>query len=143
MLRKFGILPDHLNRKLQSAHIGSQESYEVRIFVVKKANSKKVSKSWKQFMVSSTLLKTKWKQFDLRCVYDIVWIKMNNNNKIAILRLFLAIFLPNVCLSSTKPRFRRCSMGLNLDCFKMYGLWCKWRPRTCLANFQNIAADKL
>ena len=26
MLRKFGILPDHLNRKLQSAHIGGQKA---------------------------------------------------------------------------------------------------------------------
>ena len=36
----------------------------------------------------------------------------------------------------------RCSMGLNLDWFKMCSLWCRWRPRTCLANFQNIATDK-
>ena len=33
-------------------------------------------------------------------------------------------------------------MGLNLDWFKIYGLWCKWRPCTCLANFQKIATDK-
>ena len=26
MLRKFGILPDHLNRKLRSAHIGGQKA---------------------------------------------------------------------------------------------------------------------
>ena len=36
----------------------------------------------------------------------------------------------------------RCSMGLNLDWFKIYGLWCKWRPCACLANFQKIATDK-
>ena len=36
----------------------------------------------------------------------------------------------------------RCLMGLNLDYFKMYGLWCKWRPCACLANFQKIATDK-
>ena len=36
----------------------------------------------------------------------------------------------------------RCLMGLNLDWFKIYGLWCKWRPCTCLANFQKIATDK-
>ena len=36
----------------------------------------------------------------------------------------------------------RCLMGLNLDWFKIYGLWCKWRPCACLANFQKIATDK-
>ena len=36
----------------------------------------------------------------------------------------------------------RCSMGLNLDWFKIYGLWCRWRPRACLANFQNLLTDK-
>ena len=33
-------------------------------------------------------------------------------------------------------------MGLNLDWFKIYSLWCKWRPCKCLANFQKIATDK-
>ena len=37
----------------------------------------------------------------------IVWVKMNNNNKMAILELFLAIFPPTVHLSFTKPRFKR------------------------------------
>ena len=36
----------------------------------------------------------------------------------------------------------RCLMGLNVDWFKNYGLRCKWRPRACLANFQNITTDK-
>ena len=36
----------------------------------------------------------------------------------------------------------RCLMGLNLELFKIYGLWCTGRPRTCLANFQKIAIDK-
>ena len=36
----------------------------------------------------------------------------------------------------------RCLTGLNIDWFKNYGLRCKWRPRACLANFQNIATDK-
>ena len=36
----------------------------------------------------------------------------------------------------------RCLMGLNLDWFKIYGLWYKRRPRTCLANFQKIVIDK-
>ena len=36
----------------------------------------------------------------------------------------------------------RCLMGLNLDWFKSYGLRCRWRPRTCLANFQKITTDK-
>ena len=33
-------------------------------------------------------------------------------------------------------------MGLNLNWFKIYGLWCKWRPCASLANFQKIATDK-
>ena len=36
----------------------------------------------------------------------------------------------------------RCLKGLNIDWFKNYGLRCKWRPRACLANFQNITTDK-
>ena len=36
----------------------------------------------------------------------------------------------------------RCLTGLNIDWFKNYGLRCKWRPRACLANFQNIPTDK-
>ena len=36
----------------------------------------------------------------------------------------------------------RCLMGLNVDWLKNYGLRCKWRPRACLANFQNIPTDK-
>ena len=42
---------------------------------------------------------------------SIVWIKTNNNNKMAISRLFLAVFPPPVCLSFTKPRFRRSFWG--------------------------------
>ena len=41
----------------------------------------------------------------------IVWIKTNNNNKMVILRLILAVFPPPVCLSFTKPRFRRSFRG--------------------------------
>ena len=36
----------------------------------------------------------------------------------------------------------RCLMGLNIDWFKNYGFRCKWKPRACLANFQNIETDK-
>ena len=36
----------------------------------------------------------------------------------------------------------RCLMGLNIDWFKKFCLRCKWRPRACLANFQNITTDK-
>ena len=36
----------------------------------------------------------------------------------------------------------RCLMGLNLEWFKIYGLCCTRRPRTCLANFKKIAIDK-
>jgi hypothetical protein len=32
--------------------------------------------------------------------------------------------------------------GLHLDWFIHYGLRCKWRPCTCLANSQKIATDK-
>ena len=37
----------------------------------------------------------------------------------------------------------RCLTGLNINWFKNYGLRCKLRPRACLANFQNIATDKM
>ena len=46
---------------------------------------------------------------------SIVWIKTNNNNKTAILWLFLAIFPPPVCLSFTKPRFRQSLGGAQWD----------------------------
>ena len=36
----------------------------------------------------------------------------------------------------------RCLTSLNIDWFKNYGLRCKWRPRACLANFQNIPTNK-
>ena len=36
----------------------------------------------------------------------------------------------------------RCLTGLNIDWFKKFCLRCKWRPRACLANFQNITTDK-
>jgi hypothetical protein len=36
----------------------------------------------------------------------------------------------------------RCLMGLHLDWFRHYGLRCRWRPCTCLANSQKIATDK-
>ena len=36
----------------------------------------------------------------------------------------------------------RCLTSLNIDWFKNYGLRCKWRPRACLASFQNIPTDK-
>ena len=36
----------------------------------------------------------------------------------------------------------RCLTGLHLDWFIHYGLRCKWRPCTCLANSQKIATDK-
>ena len=35
-----------------------------------------------------------------------------------------------------------CLTGLNIDWFKKICLRCKWRPQTCLANFQNITTDK-
>ena len=44
-------------------------------------------------------------------MFYIVWIKTNNNNKMAIWWLFLAIFLPTVCLSFTKPRLKRSFRG--------------------------------
>ena len=36
----------------------------------------------------------------------------------------------------------RCLTGLHLDWFRLYGLRCRWRPCTCLANSQKIATDK-
>ena len=36
----------------------------------------------------------------------------------------------------------RCLTGLHLDWFRHYGLRCRWRPCTCLANSQKIATDK-
>ena len=56
--------------------------------------------------------------------------------------LFLAIFPPTVCFIINKNEVQtvilRCSMGLNLDWFKIYGLWYKWRSRVCLCFYYHI-----
>ena len=66
--------------------------------------------------------------------------------------LFIIIFRPemlkfhpySILTRDTRVEFVIYSVltGLNIDWFKNYGLKCKWRPRACLANFQNIATDK-
>ena len=59
---------------------------------------------------------------------------------------FVVIFFGNYIDIFLKTEIQtvilRCLMGLNIDWFKNYGLRCKWKPRACLANFQNIATDK-
>ena len=64
----------------------------------------------------------------------------------AFLRPFLAIFFANCMVIFHKTEVQtvilRCLTGLHLDWFRHYGLRCKWRPCTCLANSQKIATDK-
>ena len=64
----------------------------------------------------------------------------------AFLRPFLAIFFANCMVIFHKTEVQtvilRCLTGLHLDWFKQYGLRCRWRPCTCLANSQKIATDK-
>ena len=79
---------------------------------------------WFQFVIGQTFrvtlgsltskviyIKLNINSYNFSQPWNIVWVKMNNNNKMAILELFLAIFLPTVCLSFTKPRFRRSFLG--------------------------------
>ena len=74
--------------------------------------------------------------------YTIDCSEMKENDK----WLFPAIVFGNYVTILHKTEVQtvilRCLMGLNIDWFKIYGLWCTWRPRTCLANFQKIAIDK-
>ena len=55
-------------------------------------------------------------------------------------------FFANCMVIFQKTEFQtvilRCLTGLHLDWFRHYGLRCRWRPCTCLANSQKIATDK-
>ena len=76
---------------------------------------------------------------------NILWVKMNDNNICPFYNHFWS-FSANCMFTFHKKEFQtvilRCLTGLNIDWFKNYSLRCKWRPRACLANFQNIATDK-
>ena len=59
---------------------------------------------------------------------------------------FFGRFFANCMINCHKTEVQmvilRCLTGLHLDWFRHYGLRCKWRPCTCLANSQKIATDK-
>ena len=46
------------------------------------------------------------------------------------------------CKTEVQLVILRYLTGLHLDWFRHYGLRCRWRPCTCLANSQKIATDK-
>ena len=67
---------------------------------------------------------------------------MINSRFMTISGHFSASYIEILHKTEVQTVILRCLMGLNLDWFKIYGLWCKWRPCACLANFQKIATDK-
>ena len=116
-------------------------SYKIHIL----AESSKPGKRWSGPFSKSWMAFISYNIFFFKLIATILWFEMKlliYDQNMTISGLVFVIFMSIFHKTEVPMAILMCFRGLNLDCFKSYGLRCRLRPHACSANSQSIATDK-